>query len=85
MATAVAEVEARNQELALVARTGPLLQQSLALGDLLPSEAQPPEETEPLDLFRTAGVPVAKRAAVAGAAVVVMAFVFARVRRWRRG
>ena len=33
---AVAETEARNQELALVARTGPLLQQSLALGDLLP-------------------------------------------------
>src|SRR5207248_1824102 len=33
---AVAETEARNQELALVARVGPLLQQSLALGDLLP-------------------------------------------------
>ena len=36
IAAAVAETEARNQELALVARTGPLLQQSLALGDLLP-------------------------------------------------
>ena len=36
IATAVAEAEARNQELALVARIGPLLQQSLALGDLLP-------------------------------------------------
>lgn len=33
---AIAETEARNQELALVARTGPVLQQSLALGDLLP-------------------------------------------------
>jgi len=36
IAAAVAENEARNEELALVARTGPLLQQSLALGDLLP-------------------------------------------------
>ena len=36
IAAAVAETEARNQELALVARVGPLLQQSLALGDLLP-------------------------------------------------
>ncbi|MFF4802996.1 SRPBCC family protein [Streptomyces sp. NPDC001351] len=47
--------------------------------------AEPPEETEPLDLFRTAGVPVAKRAAVAVAAAVVLAVVFTRVRRWRRG
>ncbi|MFF4504415.1 SRPBCC family protein [Streptomyces sp. NPDC001401] len=47
--------------------------------------AEPPEESEPLDLFRTAGVPVAKRAAVAVAAVVVVAVAFARVRRWRRG
>ena len=30
------DAEARAQELALVARTGPMLQQSLALGDLLP-------------------------------------------------
>jgi signal transduction histidine kinase len=36
MAAAVAETEARNQELALIARVGPLMQQSLALGDLLP-------------------------------------------------
>jgi len=36
IAAAVAESDARNQELALVARVGPLLQQSLALGDLLP-------------------------------------------------
>ncbi|MGW3035898.1 SRPBCC family protein [Streptomyces sp. NPDC001178] len=47
--------------------------------------AERPEETEPLDLFRTAGVPVAKRAAVAVAAAVVVAVVFTRVRRWRRG
>ena len=47
--------------------------------------AEPPEEIEPLDLFRAAGVPVAKRAAVALAAVVVVAVVFTRVRRWRRG
>jgi signal transduction histidine kinase len=36
IASAAAETDARNQELALIARTGPLLQQSLALGDLLP-------------------------------------------------
>lgn len=36
IARAVTETEARNQQLALVARMGPLLQQSLALGDLLP-------------------------------------------------
>jgi hypothetical protein len=47
--------------------------------------AEPPEEVEPLDLFRAAGVPVAKRAAVAVAAAVVVAVVFTRVRRWRRG
>ncbi|MGC9539446.1 SRPBCC family protein [Streptomyces sp. UG1] len=39
---------------------------------------------EPLDLFRTAGAPVAKRAAVVGAVVgVVLLMVW--VRRWRRG
>jgi carbon monoxide dehydrogenase subunit G len=43
-----------------------------------------PEEPEPLDLFRTAGVPVAKRAAVAAAALVVVALVIARIRRWWR-
>ncbi|WP_405865255.1 SRPBCC family protein [Streptomyces sp. NBC_00005] len=46
---------------------------------------EPPEEAEPLDLFRTAGVPVAKRAAVGVAAVVALALVIVRVRRWRRG
>ena len=46
--------------------------------------AEPPEETEPLDLFRTAGVPVAKRAAVGVAAVVVVAVVVLRLRRSRR-
>ncbi|MFF4835826.1 SRPBCC family protein [Streptomyces sp. NPDC001315] len=43
------------------------------------------EGNEPLDLFRTAGVPVAKRAAVAVAAVsAVVALVVAVVRRLRR-
>jgi len=36
LAAAAAETQARTQELALIARVGPLLQQSLALGDLLP-------------------------------------------------
>lgn len=45
-------------------------------------EAAPPAPVdEPLDLFRTAGVPIAKRAAVA--AVAVLALVLA-IRRWRR-
>jgi carbon monoxide dehydrogenase subunit G len=50
--------------------------------------AEPPgpaaEETSegpPLDLLRTAGVPVAKRAAVAVAAAVVVVFAVARIRR----
>ncbi|RPF38819.1 SRPBCC family protein [Streptomyces sp. TLI_185] len=47
--------------------------------------AEPPEGIEPLDLLRAAGVPVAKRAAVAVAAAVVVAAVFTRVRRLRRG
>jgi carbon monoxide dehydrogenase subunit G len=46
--------------------------------------AEQPEEAEPLDLFRTAGVPVAKRAAVGAAAVLVVALVVVRVRRRRR-
>ena len=50
------------------------------LGDK-PQET-PPVVDEPLDLFRTAGVPVAKRAAAA-AAVVVVALVVV-LRRWRR-
>jgi carbon monoxide dehydrogenase subunit G len=49
------------------------------LGDK-PQEA-PPVVDEPLDLFRTAGVPVAKRAAAAAAVVVALVMV---VRRWRR-
>lgn len=44
-----------------------------------------PAETEPLDLLRTAGVPVAKRAAVAVAAAVLVAVVATRWRRRRRG
>ncbi|MGW7205768.1 SRPBCC family protein [Streptomyces sp. NPDC054837] len=50
------------------------------LGDE-PQETPPPVVDEPLDLFRTAGVPVAKRAAAAAA--VVVALVVA-LRRWRR-
>ncbi|MDN3026763.1 SRPBCC family protein [Streptomyces sp. S.PB5] len=38
---------------------------------------------EPLDLFRAAGMPVAKRAALAAAALVAVALVLTRVRRWR--
>jgi len=39
---------------------------------------------EPIDLLRTAGVPVAKRAASALAAVLVVTVVFVRLRRRRR-
>ncbi|MEU9397212.1 SRPBCC family protein [Streptomyces sp. NPDC048324] len=49
-----------------------------------PPVREEPEETEPLDLFRTAGVPVAKRAAVGVAAALVVAVVYAGLRR-RRG
>lgn len=41
-------------------------------------------EPEPLDLLRTAGVPVAKRAAVAAGAAVVVALLVVGVRRLRR-
>jgi carbon monoxide dehydrogenase subunit G len=52
------------------------------LGGKPEEEATPPAPVdEPLDLFRTAGVPVAKRAAVA--AVAALALVLA-IRRWRR-
>jgi carbon monoxide dehydrogenase subunit G len=52
------------------------------LGGKPEEEAAPPAPVdEPLDLFRTAGVPVAKRAAVA--AVAVLALVLA-IRGWRR-
>ncbi|MFD3841806.1 SRPBCC family protein [Streptomyces sp. NPDC058642] len=50
------------------------------LGDK-PQETPSPVVDEPLDLFRTAGVPVAKRAAAAAAVVVALAVV---LRRWRR-
>ncbi|MEU5890994.1 SRPBCC family protein [Streptomyces sp. NPDC047461] len=50
------------------------------LGDE-PQETPPPVVDEPLDLIRTAGVPVAKRAAAAAAVVVALVVV---LRRWRR-
>ncbi|MCI3242271.1 SRPBCC family protein [Streptomyces spinosisporus] len=43
-----------------------------------------PPETEPLDLLRAAGVPVAKRAAVGTAAALVVAVVALGLRRKRR-
>lgn len=46
-----------------------------------PQETPPADE--PLDLLRTAGVPVAKRAAAAIAAVVVVTLVITRIRRRR--
>jgi carbon monoxide dehydrogenase subunit G len=49
-----------------------------------PLGREEPEEPEPLDLLRTAGVPVAKRAAGVAAAVAVLAVVIARLRRRRR-
>ncbi|WP_405877383.1 SRPBCC family protein [Streptomyces sp. NBC_01136] len=45
---------------------------------------EPVEPVEPIDLLRTAGLPVAKRVAVAVAAAV-LALVFVRIRRHRRG
>lgn len=50
------------------------------LGDK-PQEETPPPVDEPLDLFRAAGVPVAKRAAIAAAVVLALVVV---LRRWRR-
>ncbi|MGW2237827.1 SRPBCC family protein [Streptomyces sp. NPDC001759] len=50
-----------------------------------PPAQEEPEETEPLDLFRTAGVPVAKRAAVGVAAALVVAAVVYAGLRLRRG
>lgn len=46
----------------------------------LPEEAEP---VEPIDLFRTAGVPVAKRAAPVALAVLAV-LVLVGIRRWRR-
>ncbi|MFE7173151.1 SRPBCC family protein [Streptomyces sp. NPDC057616] len=45
---------------------------------------QPLAEAEPIDLLRTAGLPVAKRAAVGAAAVLVVAVVALGLRRRRR-
>ena len=50
-----------------------------------PPAQEEPEETEPLDLFRPAGVPVAKRAAVGVAAALVVAAVVYAGLRLRRG
>ncbi|MGW2835808.1 SRPBCC family protein [Streptomyces sp. NPDC001286] len=50
-----------------------------------PPTQEEPEETEPLDLFRTAGVPVAKRVAVGVAAALVAAAVVYAGLRLRRG
>jgi carbon monoxide dehydrogenase subunit G len=47
------------------------------------AEEQPQEPEQPLDLLRTAGVPVAKRAGAVVAAVLGV-LVAARVQRWRR-
>ncbi|GAA4789343.1 SRPBCC family protein [Streptomyces ziwulingensis] len=54
-----------------------------------PARAEParPAETptdEPLDLFRTAGAPLVRRAGTALAAALAAALVITRVRRWRR-
>ncbi|MET7378084.1 SRPBCC family protein [Streptomyces sp. NPDC005526] len=46
--------------------------------------AEPAPEAEPLDLLRTAGVPVAKRAAVVAGAVAVVVLAITGVRRLRR-
>ncbi|MBK3645898.1 SRPBCC family protein [Streptomyces sp. MBT33] len=59
---------------------------SQRLGEPAQAPAQEePEEAEPLDLFRTAGVPVAKRAAVGVAAALVVAAVVYAGLRLRRG
>ncbi|MGW2517005.1 SRPBCC family protein [Streptomyces sp. NPDC001617] len=69
----------------LVGQFAECLSQRLGEPEQAPAEAEEePTEAEPLDLLRTAGVPVAKRAAVGVAAVVVVALVVARVRRRRR-
>lgn len=69
----------------LVGQFAECLSRRLGEPERPPAEAEEEApETEPLDLLRTAGVPVAKRAAVGGAAVVVVALAVAWVRRWRR-
>lgn len=54
------------------------------LGEPEGARAAEQPEDESLDLLRAVGVPVAKRAAVTVAAVVVMVFAVVRIRRWRR-
>lgn len=54
------------------------------LGEPEGARAAEQPEDESLDLLRAVGVPVAKRAAVTVAAVVVVVFAVVRIRRWRR-
>ncbi|MEU3344595.1 SRPBCC family protein [Streptomyces sp. NPDC006700] len=53
-----------------------------ARGEPAPRYAEP--EPEPLDLLRTAGVPIAKRAAAAAGAALAVALLIVAVRRLRR-
>ncbi|MFG2793244.1 SRPBCC domain-containing protein [Streptomyces sp. NPDC048419] len=55
-----------------------------AAGGRAAAVKEPPAEAEPIDLLRTAGLPVAKRAAVGAAAVLVVAVVALGLRRRRR-
>ncbi|MFJ8196664.1 SRPBCC family protein [Streptomyces sp. NPDC096152] len=55
-----------------------------APGMTAPGRRTTEPEAEPLDLLRTAGVPVAKRAAVVAGAVAVVVLAIAGVRRLRR-
>ncbi|MCT9078009.1 SRPBCC family protein [Streptomyces fulvoviolaceus] len=54
------------------------------LGEPERARAAEPPEDDSLDLLRAVGVPVAKRAAVAVAAVLVVVLAAVRIRRWRR-
>jgi carbon monoxide dehydrogenase subunit G len=54
------------------------------IGEPAAPAAEEPQETEPLDLFRTAGMPVAKRAAAGFASVGLVVLAFLGVRRRRR-
>ncbi|MEV6948997.1 hypothetical protein AB0N07_45220 [Streptomyces sp. NPDC051172] len=69
----------------LVGRFAQCLSERIVEPEPAAAVAEPREEAGPLDLFRTAGVPVAERAAVAVAAAVVVTVVFTRVRRRRQG
>ncbi|MFF8942002.1 SRPBCC family protein [Streptomyces sp. NPDC014864] len=55
-----------------------------APGEKAPGRRTTEPEAEPLDLLRTAGAPVAKRAAVVAGAVAVVVLAIAGVRRLRR-